>query len=79
MSEWKPIETAPKDGRWFLAGMATEYDVVGGATFWAGTARFEYDYDTAPEIMFADGYYGPTIYPTHWMPLPTSPTPEPNR
>ena len=75
MSEWKTIDSAPRDGRWFLAGCPTSYDVVGGNGFWCGTARYELPDDEDPEIMFSSGYYGPVVSATHWLPLPSPPEP----
>lgn len=70
---WQMMETAPRDASWFLAGCETTYDIFGSNTFWAATARFEYDYDTQPEMMMPNGDYGPQIMPTHWRPLPLPP------
>ena len=59
---WQPIETAPKDGTWFLAHRPA----------WA-----------LPEIVRWSSYCGgywqsmeTSVEPTHWMPLPSPPTPE---
>ena len=70
MSDWRPIETAPKDGTWFLAyvpefacmawgphefcAWTTDYS---GRSYWCET-------DTSEEIE-----------PIHWMPLPSPPIP----
>ena len=66
MNEWKPIETAPKDGTRIL--LATNDYVFEG--YW---------HQYSPHC---DGWWkvsdienlGNTIYPTHWMPLPEPPT-----
>ncbi len=71
--QWRPIEEAPRDTRWFLAGCPTEYDVYGGSKFWAGTARFEYPTDDHPELMRANGYDAGPTHATHFMPLPPPP------
>jgi hypothetical protein len=73
MSDWQPIETAPKDGTWLLlAGGKCEGDegdegrIVSGQ--WAG--------GTDPRWQFAwydSGYYGEYSDPSHWMPLPAPP------
>lgn len=82
MSDWQPIESAPKDGTWVLMT--------------GGTISYRWDGDTAPacvagqwthEINFLyrekgrwqfawydGGYYGEYENPTHWMPLPAPPT-----
>jgi hypothetical protein len=76
MSEWQPIETAPRDGTWIIV---------------AGTSKVDPDYnvlfseygDDAVGMSIAkwdarqwrdqwDDYYGPDC-PTHWMPLPEPP------
>lgn len=63
MSEWKPIETAPKDGTPLLLFGIYPGDqqplwwVTGG---WQN-GRFRGDYATPP--------------PTHWLPLPAPPKP----
>jgi len=71
---WRPIDEAPKDASWFLAGQMTSYDVVGVAVFHACAARFEMSTDDEPELMFANGNYGPVLYgSTHYRPLPAPP------
>lgn len=62
MSEWQTMETAPKDGRTVL-------------TYVAGLGMGQMT------LYFMDGYWreqangmGLKIDPTHWMPLPPSPT-----
>lgn len=61
MSEWQPIETAPRDGSKVLA-----YDPgwCGGtmaiARWWDGEFR-------------TGNLPGEEMYPTHWMPLPPPP------
>jgi len=71
MSEWQPIETAPKDGRDFLAVDSWEDDgeiinlwLVG--YFHKGANRFHYG--SADEDHFVVDHT-----PTHWMPLPEPP------
>lgn len=65
MSEWQPIETAPKDGRGVLVSNG---QAVGEATFfaeydgwwWAGSCPTDYcDFQVDN--------------PTHWMPIPDPP------
>ena len=63
--EWKPIETAPKDGTEIL--MWSQYDgiVVGhySKSVWAdGWIIYDARSDTIE------------LHPTHWMPLPQPPT-----
>ena len=74
MSEWLPIETAPKDGTYLL--LYTEYsEIVIG---WFGEDVFKEDYEG---WLYGDGdgfstgyYYNPIFKPTYWMPLPNPPT-----
>ena len=54
---WRPIETAPKDGR-------VDVLVWDGATMWV--AHYAWDDKWQPEGM-------PAFIPTHWMPLPEPP------
>jgi hypothetical protein len=66
MSEWQPIETAPKDGTAFI-GYSPEYG-------WAGTVRFDLEDDEDPEIGNPNWeFLGATVCCTHWMPLPEPP------
>lgn len=76
MSEWQPIETAPRDGTWLLLT--------------GGDIQYGWDGDTVPpcvcghssgrEWQFAwydGGAYGEYLRPTHWMPLPAPPEAQP--
>ena len=68
MSEWQPIETAPRTGESVLWGHPV-HGVQQG--HWAnGPVSCVYDEDC--------GYLSPfTSPPTHWMPLPAPPKAEP--
>lgn len=68
---WQPIETAPRDGSWFLGYLASRYGVentidvwhlakIGGKVFWQNK-------ENIGALDFA---------PTHWRPLPASPRDE---
>jgi len=60
MSEWQPVETAPRDGTYFLA-----YDLEMDqywVCFW-----------DKREEWFSDGNFYDKINLTHWQPLPTPP------
>jgi len=77
MSEWQPIETAPKDGTWILVcGGRTEDEEV---TRTHAVAQWTDDLNgrkTKWHWQFAwydGGYYGFYENPTHWMPLPEPP------
>lgn len=74
VSEWKKIETAPKDGRWVL--------IYGGKSIHDprdGSRTFECICDTVIQAFLnpsgkwegmVDGW---TYTPTHWHPLPPPP------
>jgi hypothetical protein len=71
MSDWQPIETAPKDIVW--ASGATQY----GVNILAGSV-----YSSEPYVCKwwqhgeASNWIGPggwPVNPTHWMPLPKPP------
>lgn len=68
MSEWLPIETAPKDGTQILAfARAKLSGDFFGVTQWA---------DAEPAFNSVAGWFWEyAIRPTHWMPLPDPPTP----
>lgn len=74
MSEWQPIETAPRDGTPFLAWDA-------GDTFQAGCVCFAEFWDADDEgneaefviISNANGECNEPPEFTHWMPLPNPP------
>lgn len=77
MSEWRPIETAPKDGTCFLAwgDWAGE---INGPDFtnticvirWDGGRS---DYPGYPWQVAHSDAYGEWMHATHWMPLPEPP------
>ena len=77
MSEWQPIETAPKDGtRVLVFGFGDDFEVVR----WTPDAGL-----IAPGLPFnrtgawktsQDGWLLPNEV-THWMPLPPPPQPAP--
>jgi len=73
---WRPIETAPKDGTWFLAISAGEHKWT-GAKFRPVIVAItpEGDY-IADDISDEFVEFEPSELPlTHWMPLPKEPTP----
>lgn len=61
MSEWRPIETAPKDGTLFLV--------------WAPGSEFDLPDMMSLCAWHPDGGFCvcELRYPTHWMPLPAPP------
>lgn len=68
MSEWLPIESAPKNGAEILAFASGEFgDLFYGVAQWA-EANAAFTNSVA-------GWFWPfAIRPTHWMPLPPPPT-----
>ena len=76
MSEWQPIETAPKDGTWILLCAPPEEHCRDAWQMCVATwERLGYNsgpqwaYGANHEHSFRDGVYGAT----HWMPLPKPP------
>lgn len=70
MSEWQPIETAPKDGTPIIVGVAGLDRSSGEAHWWQGE-------DGRGGWQTWDGAnHRRTVYattPTHWMPMPAPP------
>lgn len=78
MSEWQPIETAPKDGTLVLLTIGTHT----GVGRWAVISRRDTLNDTDDDVAVFDyefGWRSPNDkringkQPTHWMPLPQPP------
>ncbi len=72
MSEWMPIESAPKEGPFIVFGGAWCGEINGVEHGQCGPwivapcgARFD--------VMGTDAYSAWVIEPTHWMPLPPPP------
>jgi hypothetical protein len=61
MTEWQPIETAPKDGTRVLGADHQAVEII----YWADG----YWYNQSVEISLWR-----VFPPTHWMPLPEPPT-----
>jgi len=68
MSDWKPIETAPKDGQHVLLACAVD------PPSWVCEGYYEEDRDAwyQANTHWTDTYNG-QIYPSHWMPMPAPP------
>lgn len=64
--EWRPIESAPRDGTSVLWGAAGKVPQQG---HWANGPVFSSEWDEDV------GYLHPSYAPTHWMPLPAAPEP----
>jgi len=83
MSEWQPIETAPKDGEWFLAyGDRIDDDgapKIGAARWMPRTREYWQQTDQKTQKLVVEDESGwdydlaDIAYPTHWMPLPEAP------
>lgn len=81
MDEWKPIETAPKDGQ-FLAFWPSyrerawlhehepldDYRTIDGQVLAASK-------DHTGRVYVVGNWAQPGSVPTHWMPLPAPPSP----
>jgi len=70
MSEWQPIETAPKDGTqvdlWCCSGSDLRYgERYVDAEFLGGKWKYYSD--------CYEGWVTISYTPTHWMPLPSPP------
>ena len=63
---WQPIETAPKDGSWFIA-YGLDCDGRGGYWYSTGLARYDVK-------KHGGGFETIKVaYPSHWTPLPEYP------
>lgn len=83
MSEWQPIEIAPKDGRTLLLGYLNSHGKW--RTLRGQWMSEEYINETWDEPEYGDpGWYETVVEsddipncwianPTHWMPMPTPP------
>jgi hypothetical protein len=68
---WRQIDTAPKDGTWFLAvqkNMGGHW-MVPDAVHWTYHGYWTHQNSDNPDRMYHQ--------PTHWMPLPSPPSNEP--
>jgi hypothetical protein len=82
MSEWQPIETAPKDGRHILVFVDCAETPIVRLAFWSDGELWEMQgYDSLEEVRGWWSYEnsvtqekldGP-VEPTHWMPAPEFP------
>jgi hypothetical protein len=84
MSEWQPIESAPKDGTVILAYCAPRYVESGEPMGW-GYINAVWWRDEYMKKKYGTGYSGmwpwrhhqndSAAEPTRWQPLPPPPTP----
>lgn len=73
MSEWQPIETAPKDETEILVYGEETRTIAGWGMIYSpyGDARRKgWRCEATPDI---EGHASDGIEPTHWMPLPAPP------
>ena len=76
MTDWQPIETAPKDGKHFLGAKN-----LGDGCGWLQYICCYYDFKKSFGAFFGFGDGGVWYpldekkMPSHWMPLPASPEP----
>lgn len=66
MTEWQPIETAPKDETWIWLFGELSGEPQGRLGFWAESGDWAgwFDSEIAPHTLTAWGWQ-----PTHWMPF----------
>lgn len=69
MSEWKDMESAPRDGTWVLLYWPTM------PVSWSYPTGFNHD-DGYGWLMPSNMDYG-EVFPTHWVPLPSPPERKP--
>lgn len=76
-SEWRTIESAPKDGQRILVFGQPDDLVIDGNTLthWAKPGIHAAAWDEIDNAFCLDGgsWLGPFIEPTHWMSLPPPP------
>ena len=73
--KWQPIETAPKDGTEIL--VFCPYEGV-GSVFWRKSKNNHRGGWQVCSFDVADFETNAEPCPTHWLPLPAAPTPEPH-
>lgn len=69
IEEWRPIESAPKDGSNILIIAGNAYSPEARQGWWGGDAWLFW----SRAEKFAAGGIGPMVEVTHWMPLPAPP------
>ena len=72
---WRPIETAPKDGTWFLAWFTGPYQPSVKRAQWEKDeyARTSRPFFTSDDERIVGKNERRKYQPTHWMPLPPAP------
>lgn len=70
-TEWQPIETAPKDGRWLLLRSGSEKPNIGA---WReAIPALNEQWPEYPACWETDGEGFEMTGVTHWMPIPDPP------
>lgn len=78
MTDWQPIETAPKDGTaiwlWYDGAACIGYgepaSILEPETVWILKTGFRRHEGRVDDVY---GCYAHHVHPTHWMPLPDPP------
>jgi len=74
VTQWQPIESAPKDGKWIIAFDGEKVMPM----VWVNGDEYQpysgwcYGVETWGGVLY-DGYNEVSRQPTHWQPLPTPP------
>ena len=76
MTEWQPIETAPRDGGEILLFEMTATGPMYRVGYWETHGTHIEDKRIVEGWSPADDGYLGCIEPTHWQPLPTTPSTE---
>lgn len=71
--EWRPIESAPKDGPYILIWSAEESRAYVGQWYAYDYSPDGYDWVEPPQRWGDHDLGSPISRPTHWMPLPEPP------
>jgi hypothetical protein len=70
VSDWRPIESAPRDGRPIIMGFVNDFSCEG---YWMGNSSLNHWGETGWFAMDSDVLCEHPWNPTHWMPLPEPP------
>ena len=76
MTQWQPVETAPKDRVILIYGKPSNLILDGNfLTVFHRAAIFTAEWDDidASFVLSGGSWLGPFVNPTHWMPLPDPP------
>lgn len=68
MADWKPIDTAPRDGTAILVFVPSKFDA--GSVLPAAWADDDEEWQTVGCVYPDESY---DVHPTHWMPIPAPP------